>query len=378
MTVLKLLEQAAKTSLAIFAGLLLWRPGRRRPSALARPSKILLVRIDDRLGEVLLLTPLLRLLKEASIGARVEVLVHSNRTSILGGHPDVDRVIPFEDRCLFLGPLAPGIRVLRRERYDAVVDCTNWTDPSVRSAIVSRLIGASSAVVGPAAFPVACLYSQAVAPRQDTVSELEQRVQLLSPLVRIDRLARLTFRPTRPSKAIQPLLSSLRAAPYAVVNPGGRLDWRRVSPSAFAEAANSLSAMGLRPVITWGPGEGGLARAVTDLAPGSILAPATDVDDLAALLDSAALTVCNNTGPMHLSVAVGTPTLALFVKMPPERWGHPYSPHRMVDLTSAVDPTDVDSRIRSEVTQFVQQLRTSPGGAAANASGPGDAPRPPT
>src|SRR5262249_16825748 len=159
--------------------------------------------------------------------------------------------------------------------------------------------------------------------------------QLLSPLVRIDRLARLTFRPTRPSKAIQPLLSSLRAAPYAVVNPGGRLDWRRVSPSAFAEAANSLSAMGLRPVITWGPGAGGLARAVTDLAPGSILAPATDVDDLAALLDSAALTVCNNTGPMHLSVAVGTPTLALFVKMPPERWGHPYSPHRMVDLTSA-------------------------------------------
>ena len=378
MTVLKLLERGAKTSLAIFAGMLLWRPGRRRPGALARPSKILLVRIDDRLGELLLLTPLLRQLKEAIIGARVEVLVHRNRTNILGGHPDVDRVIPFEDRLLFLGPLAPGIRALRRERYDAVVDCTNWTDPSVRSAIVSRLIGASSTVVGPAAFAVARLYSKAVAPREDTVSELEQRVQLLSPLVPIDRLARLTFRPPRPSKAIQPLLSSLRAAPYAVINPGGRLGWRRVPPSAFAAAANSLSAMGLRPVITWGPGEGGLARAVTNLAPASILAPATDVDDLAALLNSAALTVCNNTGPMHLSVALGTPTLAFFVKMSPERWGHRYSPHRMVDLTSAVDAAEVDSRIRSEVTQFVQQLRASPGGAAANASGPGGAPRPPT
>ena len=139
-----------------------------------------------------------------------------------------------------------------------------------------------------------------------------------------------------------------------------------------------MSAMGLRPVITWGPGEGGLARAVTNLAPASILAPATDVDDLAALLNSAALTVCNNTGPMHLSVALGTPTLAFFVKMSPERWGHPYSPHRMVDLTSAVDAAEVDSRIRSEVTQFVQQLRASPGSAAANASGPGGAPRPPT
>ena len=377
MTVLKRLERGAKTSLAIFAGWLLWRPGRRRRSAPARPSKILLVRIDDRLGEVLLITPLLRILKEQLIGARLDVLLHRNRTSILRGHPDVDRVIPFEDRWLFLGPLAPGIRPLRRERYDAVVDCTNWTDPSVRSAIVSRLIGAPSVVVGPAAFPVARLYSKAVAPREDTVSELEQRVQLLSPLARIDRLSRLTFRPPRPSKAIQPLLASLRAAPYGVINPGGRLDWRRLPPSAFAAAANALSAMGLRPVITWGPGEGSLARSVSNLAPGSILAPATDVDDLAALLDSAALTVCNNTGPMHLSVALGTPTLALFVKMPPERWGHPYSPHRMVDLTSTIDAVEVDSRLRSEITHFVQQLRTS-SDAAANASVPGGAPRPPT
>ncbi len=377
MTALKLLERGAKTSLAIIAGLLLWRPGRRRRSALARPSKVLLVRIDDRLGEVLLLTPLLRILKEAIIGARVDVLLHPNRTSILGGHPDVDRVIPFEDRWLFLGPLAPGIRALRRERYDAVVDCTNWTDPSVRSAVVSRLVGAASVVIGPAAFPVARLYSKAVAPREDTVSELEQRVQLLSPLARIDRPARLTFRPPRPSQAIQPLLTSLHASPYAVINPGGRLDWRRLPPSAFAAAANTLSAMGLRPVITWGPGEGGLARSVTKLAPGSILAPATEVDDLAALLDSAALTVCNNTGPMHLSVALGTPTLALFVKMLPERWGHPYSPHRMLDLTSAVDASEVDSRVRSEVAHFVQQMRTS-SGIAAIASAPGGAPRPPT
>src|SRR5215472_5688187 len=165
MTVLKPLERGAKTLLAIAAVLLLWRPGRRGRSASARAPKILLVRIDDRLGDVLLITPLLRILKEANIGARVDVLLHRHRTSILSGHPDVDRVIPFESRRLFLGPLAPGIRALRGERYDAVVDCTNWTDPSVRSAIVARLIGASSLVIGPAAFPVARLYSNAVAPR---------------------------------------------------------------------------------------------------------------------------------------------------------------------------------------------------------------------
>ncbi len=38
-------------------------------------------------------------------------------------------------------------------------------------------------------------------------------------------------------------------------------------------------------------------------------------------------------GPMHLPVAVGAPTVALFSQMPVSRWGHEAAPHRMVDLT---------------------------------------------
>ena len=36
---------------------------------------------------------------------------------------------------------------------------------------------------------------------------------------------------------------------------------------------------------------------------------------------------------MHLSVAVGAPTLALFLKMDAERWGYAQPPHRLLDLT---------------------------------------------
>jgi hypothetical protein len=36
---------------------------------------------------------------------------------------------------------------------------------------------------------------------------------------------------------------------------------------------------------------------------------------------------------MHLAVAVGARTIALFWKMPVEQWGHPRAPHAMLDLT---------------------------------------------
>jgi ADP-heptose:LPS heptosyltransferase len=74
---------------------------------------------------------------------------------------------------------------------------------------------------------------------------------------------------------------------------------------------------------------------VVEAVPGARLAPATDLDALAALLAAAGCTVCNNSGPLHLSVAVGAPTLGLFLKMDPQRWGYAFGPHRMLDLTEA-------------------------------------------
>jgi ADP-heptose:LPS heptosyltransferase len=385
MTVLKRLERMAKAALAVVAARLLSRPGRRsRARELANAKRVLLVRIDDRLGEVLLTTPLFGIIKDAIPGAKVDALVHARTARILQDHPQVDRIIPFDARRLYLGPLAPGIRALRQEKYDAIVDCTNWTDPSVRSALVSRLIGPLAVTIGPAAWPVAGLYSIAVSGLAGGRNELEQRVHLLSPLASATGPVRLSFRRPRPAPSLQPLLNRLRSSPYAVVNPGGRLDWRRVPPTAFATAVQTLTALGLRAVVTWGPGEAGLARTIADLAPESLVAPETDIDELAALMGSAVVTVCNNTGPMHLSVAVGTPTLAFFLRMDPRRWGYGYPPHRMVDLTSTFEGGgDFDSAVRAEVSQFVRQLLLSPDGsdageAATSSSHPSGARRPPT
>ncbi|NOJ82675.1 glycosyltransferase family 9 protein [Myxococcus xanthus] len=358
----KRLELWAKLALALVASALLWRPGRRRRpgTPLPGPRKVLLVRPDNRVGEALLTTPLMRTLKAHLQSApEVHVLVHAKVARVLNGHPDADVIIPFDRRRIWMGPLAPGIAALRRARYDVVVDCANWESPSVTSAIVSRLAGPEAIVIGPDLWPVSRLHSLPVPARTDTRNEAVQRTHLLTPLTNGAVARGLSFREPSVGPAIRAYLDALAGKPFAVINPGGRLGPRRIPPAAFAAAARALVALGRTPIVTWGPGEEALARGVVEAAPGAELAPASNLDELAALMRAAGFTLCNNTGPMHLSVAVGAPTLAFFLRMDMERWGHAYAPHRMVDLTPLVDGAGgqgLEERAAEEVRAFAASL----------------------
>ena len=351
----KRLEVAGKLCLATLASILLWRPGKKRRARerLASAKRVLLVRIDNRVGEALLTTPLATTLRRR--GLEVHLLVHKKALRVLEGHPDITELIAFNRVGIWLGALAPGIRALRRRAYEVVVDCANWEVPSVTSAIVSRLSGPDAAVLGPSVRPVRWLRTHPVKPLEGTRSEIAQRMHLLSPLVGEAGTAPMSFRTRAPSEATAIFIAK-NPAPMAIVNPGGRLDWRRIPGSAFAAAARALSAAGLRVVVTFGPGEEKLAREVAESA-GVELAPPTSLDELADLMRSSKLTVCNNTGPMHLSVAVGTPTLALFLKMDARRWGHDFPPHRVVDLTGVVEAGgDVDRATAEAARAFLEQL----------------------
>lgn len=345
---LKPLERAGKLLIAYLAAALLWRPTRRAQasSRLAHPRRILLVRVDDRVGEALLTTPLFKAARALPSAPTVDILLHPKVARVLSGHPELSAVHTFDPKERKFGPFSKTVRDLRRLRYDVVVSCASWDAPSVGPAILARLVAPHAAIIAPNVAPTNLLADVLVPPRADTRNEAAQRLHFLSALGADTSDAQLSFRPTMADAVVQDVLASVKGA-FAIVNPGGRLGERRVPPSIFAAAARALTSSGIVALVTFGPKEEALAREVAEGAPGAKLAPPTTVDQLAALMVRARLTVCNNTGPMHLSVAVGTPTLGLFYKMELARWGHPHAPHRMIDLTLAKDAeADVVGAIR--------------------------------
>jgi ADP-heptose:LPS heptosyltransferase len=347
----KRLEGLAKRVLARVAVLLLRRRALLPP---ASPRRMLLVRIDDRLGEALLTTPLATALRRRWADVAVEALVHARTARVLEGHPAFSRVRVLDRRWLVLGRWAPGIAALRREGpWDAVVDAGNWEVPSVTSALVARLVAERSALLGPAVAPTGPLHDVPVSPLPGTRSELRQRLHLLAPLGADAPDELPSFRVPKVDGALSGFLEEVRRTPHAVLVPGGRLGWRRVPPSLFAEAARTLAARGRRIVVAWGPGEESLAGEVVQAAAGAKLAPPTDLDGLAALLAAAGCTVCNNSGPMHLSVAVGAPTLALFLRMDAERWGYRSAPNQVLDLTPFEERAQASAAVIAAVDAFL-------------------------
>jgi ADP-heptose:LPS heptosyltransferase len=124
------------------------------------------------------------------------------------------------------------------------------------------------------------------------------------------------------------------ARPIIAVHPGARWPTKRWPPSRFAEVlSQSLAAQAGSAVILGGPGEEGAALEVERqwhdcqaTLPGNHsprecrnLAGRMSLRELAAVLAESDLLLTNDSGPMHLAAAVGTPTVSIFTCTSPQR-----------------------------------------------------------
>ena len=97
--------------------------------------------------------------------------------------------------------------------------------------------------------------------------------------------------------------------------PGANAESRRWPAGRFSALAGRLAGRGWRVLVLGGPGEEGLTEAVAiaGAAKGECvdLGGRTDLTGLARLLAACDALVTNDTGPMHLAAALGTPVVAL-------------------------------------------------------------------
>ncbi len=342
----KPLELFGRTLLQYLLSVVLWLPN-KTPRVPPQP-RILVIRLDPRVGNLLMLTPFLESLKRSFPGACVSVLCDTSMVRVMSGQPSVDEVIPFRRWQPVLALLQ-----LRSLRFDVVFDAGSFPGVAVTHPVIARLSG-GGLIVGPDRGPLGRVYHVTVPVLAETEHEIAQRLQLLTPFPSVTRVTRMTYR----SDAALQQLDAEHAAFVAEATPygakrtvllvvGSREPLRRLTEREWAALARALLGKQLAVSLVWGPGELPLAEAVAALCPGVSIAPPSTLDQLVALYRAARGVIGNDTGTSHLSVAIRARTLVCFVWEPPSRYGHRVDGSDYIDLrTERSDAKIVDAAMR--------------------------------
>jgi heptosyltransferase-2 len=151
-----------------------------------------------------------------------------------------------------------------------------------------------------------------------------------------------------------------------VLAPGTIWETKRWRAEGFAHVAERFLDREWGAVLVGSPDERQRCRRVVDLCPGAIdLAGQTSLSALAALIAGAEIVITNDSGPMHLAVALDRPVVSIFGPTD-DVWIGPY--HRenavaRVDLPCApcyfrrLSQCPYDHRCMKEVTaEMVMEL----------------------
>lgn len=167
------------------------------------------------------------------------------------------------------------------------------------------------------------------------------------------------------------------AVEATLVHPGAASGARRWPAERFARVAASERAQGRTVLITGSAAERSLAREVARAAglPGpAVLAGATGLSELAALVAASGRVVCGDTGIAHLATALGTPSVVLFGPVSPAHWGPPAGrPHRALWAGGRGDPhggAADPGLLRIGVADVLSALEQLDGEPALQAPGP--------
>ena len=108
--------------------------------------------------------------------------------------------------------------------------------------------------------------------------------------------------------------------PFILLHPGASAPSRRYPPASYAAAAELLQREGGRVLLCAGPAEAELLRQTRAAMrlPCTGLPPPASLGALAALVAGARVLVANNSGPVHLAAAVGTPVVDLYALTNPQ------------------------------------------------------------
>lgn len=289
-----------------------------RPYPASPPHRVLLIALQ-RLGDVLLTTPLLQTLRRAWPQAHIDVLVYRGTQGVLEGNPDLDGVITTAPRALLRERLALLARLWRR--YDLAITTQAGDTSHLLAWAAARRRAGLVASLGPES-----AWKRRSCARWVLLDDVHTHT-----VVQNLALAEAMGLNTSGASVVPPRASAAKgpAAPvggaYAVLHPYPMYRYKRWPEAHWQALARALQQRGLQVVLSGGPNaeeRAACARIAKACGEGCRdLSGQLGFGALADLLRHARLYVGPDTVTTHLAAACGTPTVALFGPSNPSKWG---------------------------------------------------------
>lgn len=319
------------------------------------PERILAIKLAD-LGDVLNITPSLRALRHTFPDAQLDLLLNPHTVALAEPTGLADEIIPFP-KSSYEGltaaspkswsPLIGHLRMLRKRKYDTVINYHHLTTPLGRFK-QRLLIGATGANAtvgldnGYGGWLTHRVQDDGFGARQEVEYwlALAQRLGAHNP----DLSLALPVSPADQLAADQLLTDvGLGERTFAVMHPGsgGYSLARRWDASKFAAVARALHETFALPTVLVGSSADGVQDVIEAHSHGLIdLSGGTSLGLLAALLRRSSLYIGADSGVMHLAAAARAPLVAIFGPTNHQAWAPwtPYSPSEVVRLNLSCSP----------------------------------------
>lgn len=328
------------------------RPSLRPEQLLAmKPARILVVRQQNQMGDMVCATPVFRALAETFPQARIALVTAPVNREVVQHNPHLDEVFTFDQK-MWRNPVR-FLKFLGRLRgfkpeVSFVLSSVSFSVTSAALALASGaryVVGADSLPFGHDISRHAFSLEMPSVPQLDQHSVLHSLAPLQAIGITTDDLSTVVVPSAQEKQTAGTILEDLGIAPgFWAMHPGAGKKQNIWPAAGFAQMARMAVEHGHQVLIMHGPADAEPLAELKELLGDSLgnlmqVAPACSIGVGAALLQQADRFLCNDTGVMHMAGALPVPTVTLFGPTDPELWKPP-----VADVVALCSPKKSDDK----------------------------------
>lgn len=291
------------------------RKQRKKP---VNPTKILVIRQDNRIGNLILITPFLEKCADCFPSAKIDVVVGGFFGDVIRNNPRINKLLIYDQLKFIRYPwlFLIFIAKLRKTGYNIVFDMKSAL--SFNNMMLTLLAGAAYRVGF--SNEISHYYYDISKTVDTSIYEAENLTKLLDSWSDARTLPPILYVPkeesiTQAAKTLQKL--ALPIGKIIGIHTGGRGS-KRIPLDDFMALGKRLQQKQLPVLFFFGPDE------TTDMLSfkeaGFICINPKKVEEFGGYLPHLALFISCDTGPMHMAAGAGISTYSIFVNSSPNRY----------------------------------------------------------